>query len=266
MISYTNLTDNFSNIKHICDQTYIFDIETAASTYTYYIDLTVHNGKQFIAVSENLVDIDLATTTLKQAVTLNSIKPDGLTIKHLAKQTTRKTSGFTYLAVAPSTFHGHLGGLLDKERHNLFLAIPVYKTEFSGTEDRDLFQELTFRFINILNWKRKENPRILYRFDNPVANYGTGSSPPVPVAFDDLLMTIKQLAGVTNGFVEVTNYRDQYCEIVPSESGTFYYKVGNKDKWSKPLTIDQLKNKIFGFITAGKFQLQNPFINFVKPR
>lgn len=111
-------------------------------------------------------------------------------------------------------------GRLDAERPRTTLCIPVFSSEFSGTEPAEQFATLRRDIVPTLEWDRPASPKLSLRFDNPKTRGGTGEGS-VFARLDMVVREIDNLRGVADGFVEIVNHAGNPVEIVFSRGAEY---------------------------------------------
>lgn len=139
--------------------------------------------------------------------------------------------GFTHVLVVSSEYHGYLRGVEGLDRSNLNLCIPIYRCEFSGNESIEEFKLLNFDRVPTLHWQRGRFPRLRVYFDNPRTGAGTTESGAF-FKMSDLLREIEEMNGVSEGFLEITNWRRQVLEVLSPSHDEYILITGGVDEES----------------------------------
>ena len=105
-----------------------------------------------------------------------------------------------------------------------------------------------FNIIPSVNWDREVSPKIVLRFNNPRTGGGTSDSGAF-VKYDLLIREIRNLNGVTNGFIEITNYRGQAIEILSPREGEFWLIRDRMEETKEAFGQDVLAQRIRLFLT-----------------
>lgn len=151
---------------------------------------------------------------------------------------------YSHVLLVPPSYHRFFRGRLDEQRSALVAVFPVHNCEFSGNETEEYFYEMQRSTIQLTNWERNITPKILLRFDNPKHKTGTIGDQEILAKFDLLSQEISNLDGVVNGFIEVTNYKNERFEIVCEGEGAFLvlhlgseYRLNREDAIQKAWLI-----------------------------
>jgi len=239
LLKYRELVDNFSNVIDLKDGIYKCCEETGKSTYFYYVKLASGaKTKDYVLVSRNIEDDGFAQKALERVG--ESAVGDEIIVCPMPQN----GYYFSSIILAPSTFHSYFKGILDKSREDLVLCLPIHRCEFSGRESAAEFIEMR-RQIPDLDWRRAVYPKIKLRFSNPVTQGGTGGSE-VVVSYSILLDEIENLNGVSLGFVEIVNYKDEVLEIISPSSNVFVL-IRNRDDNTRESVQ---KNAVFEFVQS----------------
>jgi hypothetical protein len=146
---------------------------------------------------------------------------------------------FDAVFVLPSSYHGHLEGIMDDKHATLAYCVPIHRCEFTGCETSVEYRHWQSR-VAVERWKRQPYPYVSMMFENPKADYG---SPMVRTSLDSCISNIESLNGVTNGHAELTNYVGETLSIVPQRRGTFQIVCSNRK-------IDCKATDIASFVTS----------------
>ena len=246
MLTYGEIRSNFDAPVELADGVLKFSDATPASTYFYYLQRDAVNRRDLLAVSEDADDDILAGNLLRAAGRV----PYDISRLALASLDSGGGCVFSHVLLAPPEYHSYLKGILDAERQELLLVLPVFRSEFSGDESVELFYELRRRFFPTLDWRRSSPcPRVLVRFDNPDTGGGTFGDAPVPICYSVLRQEIQDLDGVTSGFIEVTNYLDEYAEVVSTGPGAYTFRKQD-EPCSSACSHAELLGKLWRFLTG----------------
>lgn len=182
------------------------------ATYTLYCCLRSANGHDLAITSKDIDDPEFASS-----VALNApphLPHDRPTIFAIPPS----IYGFTHAIAVPSTYHGLLNR--SANRTNLFLCLPIFRGEFSGNESAEDFKWSTHHIVDVNNWRRTRQPKISLYFDNPRTGGGSDKDGAI-VSLETLMAEIENLNGVSDGFIEITNCRDEVIEVVSPEEGSY---------------------------------------------
>ncbi|GLU40014.1 hypothetical protein [Pseudomonas sp. NBRC 100443] len=236
MIDEKNLKENFVNVYRHSDGSFRFQDITPKRTYHYALFSV--RSQNYLLVSEKDIDGENLITLLPPS----ELKNDEGISKH---SLSTEFHSFTHALLVSSPYHGYLKGRLDKLRDNLSWIIPIYNCEFSGTENKEDFFIITQKITEVLNWERHKTPKIRLYFDNPKT--GAGNNPEGDlVSSNYLLSEIKNLNGISNGFLEITNYRNDAIELLSPEEGV--YIVVRERILETEMPRDEAITQIFHFL------------------
>ncbi|EPJ2808750.1 hypothetical protein ACTHGN_001772 [Pseudomonas putida] len=208
--------------------------------YTYNYWLRPSSDLDLIVVSQGEIKDSLALDIL------NSVAPEVSRVRPSIFVLNSSERGFTHVFVIPSNFHGYLKGNDGVVRDKLFLCLPIFRCEFSGRETTEEFKELRLHYVPTLDWQRQACPKLRVYFDNPQTGGGTDGAG-VFLKWADLLREIDALDGISNGFIEVANWRDEVIEITSPGEGEYILIRNRKDE--QALSVEGLFDeiKIFAF-------------------
>lgn len=127
----------------------------------------------------------------------------------------------------PSTYHGLLNRI--EKRTGLFLCLPIFRCEFTGEESAEDFKWSTHHIVDVNNWHRTRQPKISVYFDNPRTGGGTDKDGAI-VSLETLIAEIDNLSGVSDGFIEITNYRNEVIEVLSPEEGRYVLIHNRQDE------------------------------------
>jgi len=202
----------------------------------------VGNGRDILLVSANEADDDFALFILNNQP--SEIRNSEFDISELPSN----KRNFSNLFFVREDCHEYFKGRLDNEREKLTFCFPIHKFEFTGNESREEFSILRKETIPILNWTRQPSPKIMLRFDNPKTKSGTGNSD-VFVKFELLEREIRNLSGVANGFIEISNYKGQILEVLSPSDESFVLIRNRDDNDRQSLRSKELLKVVFDFLT-----------------
>ena len=243
MLQPQDLSANFAGIVQLADRVFRCELETRKTVHYYYLRLAQEGTGQrdFLLESGNLADDEFAL------LVLGEVQPAGGAAKLRVIPLPQNRYGFSGLLLAPPSYHACFKGILDGGRKHLMLCVPMHRCEFSGSESADEFVTMRRETVLTLNWLRTACPKILMRFDNPATRGGTGDSP-VLAKKDLLLREIGLLSGVTNGFIEIQNWRGQTLEILSPGAGRFTL-IRERNDWERE-ALDEFasREKIVAFL------------------
>lgn len=237
MITVENLSDEFGDFQAVSG--YIFQASESTAIHDYNYWFSSSDSQSLIVASEDIFDSVTAISILTSAP--NSLSADKPNLFGMPEN----KYGFTHVLAVPGEYHGYMKGYANIDRSSLFLCIPIRRFEFSGHETSQEFREMNKRIVPILDWNRLARPKTVVYFDNPRTSAGTKDSVVVP--YESLLCEIKNLSGVSNGFIEVKNYRDDIIEILSPVLHS--YKLIRNRADTQVMDAEILVNNIYEFLT-----------------
>lgn len=241
MITVSKLTDNFYPVDELNGNVVRCGDELPETTiYTYFM-ICKTPAQSPLTVSDNKIDDDFASLVLNSRGCEGAI---GLTKAELAQN----DYGFTHVLYVPHQYHSELKGRLDADRDKTTLCIPIFKSEFSGTETLEEFTELRKYVVPTYRWDREVTPKISLRFDNTKTKSGTGDGY-VYARFEQVLKEVENLVGDRDGFIEIINYNSDVAEIVFSKEEEFSWISNRDDASSESILIDAIRARLWTFLT-----------------
>lgn len=191
------------------------------ATFTIHCCLRNANGQDLAIASKDIADPEFAASILLN--TPPHLSHDGPTIFEIPPS----DYGFTHAMAVPATYHGLLSH--SENRTNLFLCIPIFRCEFSGNESVEDFKWSSHHIVGINNWQRTREPKISVYFDNPRTGGGTYKNGAI-VRLGVLIAEIDNLNGVSEGFIEITNYRGEVIEVLSPAEGHYVLIRNRQDE------------------------------------
>lgn len=244
MLQQSDLENNFEDVTGLHGGILRFKDVTPAFTYYYYLLPASSTANwDLLVVSQDRADDGFASSILMQAKKLRI--ESSLQMVHMDANAYK----FSALLLAPTTYHSYFKGRLDQQRQRLVLCLPVHRCEFSGAESVAEFVQMRRDIVQTLNWQREVQPKIVLRFYNPRTGSGTGDGA-VLVRWTALLAEIANLDGVTDGFLEITNYAGHLVEVVSPASGNFRLIRDRDDRNSTIVDRARLITQILQFLTT----------------
>lgn len=237
MISERDLIEEYGDVKPVGRGALFFQDRMRSYTYNYW--LRTIGGRDLLVVSKDTIDDNLPFNIFSSVP--NQLSADKPSVSTLP----RGTSHFTHVFVVPSHYHSYLKGADNIDRDNLFLCIPIYRCEFSGGETVDEFRDMYLHYIPILEWSRPRCPKLYVYFDNPATGGGTDKAG-VLLKQSVSLLEIEALNGVSDGFIEITNWQEKVVEIISPSLGS--YKLIRDRKYEESLSKDELFIRIQKFL------------------
>ncbi|MFZ3002536.1 MAG: hypothetical protein WA071_19630 [Undibacterium umbellatum] len=243
MLTKEDLAANFSGLSDLGQGTIKCLDELPQKTYFNYIKFgaTSNSGPDLLLVSENIEDDEFALTMFSSVRDISY--EDTLQLAKLPEN----SYGFTNVVLAGPSYHRHLKGRLDDKRDNLLLCIPSYPCEFTATESVDDFFLLRRHITPSDDWRRSQSPIIRLRFDNPKTQSGTGEDT-VLVKFSALAIEIDKLNGVSNGYIEISNYENKIIEILSPSIDKFILIRDRDDQTREAITHQDLLSSVWTFL------------------
>jgi len=237
MISRGDLVEEFGEVKSVDAGVFHFQEKMKSFTYNYWITCT--HLQDLLLVSKNDVDTELSKAVFDAAPAhLAANKP---TVFELSNN----SRGFTHVLAVPHNYHNYLKGIEGVDRENLFLCVPIYRCEFSGDESPDEFKYMYLHLISIFDWARPKCPKIRVYFDNPATGGGTEKYGAL-ISYSTLKQEIDNLNGVSNGFIEITNWARGVVEVLSPANENYILIYDRKDE--ETLARDDLLLKLTQFL------------------
>ena len=191
------------------------------ATYVLYCCMRNAKGHDLAIASKNVDDPEFAASVVLNAP--HRLSHDGPTIFEIPPS----AYGFTHAMAVPSTYHGLLNRI--EKRTGLFLFLPIFRCEFTGEESAEDFKWSTHHIVDVNNWHRTRQPKISVYFDNPRTGGGTDKDGAI-VSLETLIAEIDNLSGVSDGFIEITNYRNEVIEVLSPEEGRYVLIRNRQDE------------------------------------
>lgn len=240
-ITFDKLVANFYPVDDLGDGLVRCSDELPRRTIHTYFKLPATDGFTPFVVSDDFVDDAFAATVLK---TVGDLGVERLTKTKLPTN----AYGFTHVLSAPRAYHAHLKGRLDAERARATLCVPIFESEFSGSETPETFGLLFGRVVPTSDWRRAPHPKIALRFDNTKTKGGTGDGY-VLARFDLVLRETDNLLGVADGFIEILNHRDEVVELLFSQADMFTLIENRDDAAGVQISREALQEWLWVFLT-----------------
>lgn len=237
MISRDDLLQDFDDV-HSESGCYFFQHVLPQFNYAYCLRST--EDQDLLVVSKGIEDRKFASSVTMQAPAC--LPPGAPTVFELQAN----DYGFTHAMAVPHTYHGHLKGRLEAKRGQLFLCIPIFRCEFAGDESADAFRDAILRTVAVFDWTRTVSPKISVYFDNPGTGGGTEACGAI-VTFATLISEVKNLSGIVNGFIEITNYTGDVVEVLSTSKGAFTLIRNRKDE--EAMDVDSLRSMLEHFVS-----------------
>lgn len=155
-----------------------------------------------------------------------------------------KNKKFDSILMASGLYHRQLRGIVNENRSDFFLCLPIFKSEFFGNETEKDFLDTCAKFTPVYNWNREKNPKSVVAFSNPKTGGGTIKKG-VVLAFPIIKREVNNMDAVENGTMLITNYKNEKLDIRSSSKG-FSLKT---NKIELTLSNNELVNYIWYFIS-----------------
>jgi len=241
MITLSKLKDHFYPVDELGDGFVRCGDELARTTVYTYFGLRYGPAHSPLTVSDNRIDDDFAR------LVLNSRRSDGA-VGLTKAQLPANAYGFSHVLHVPPDYHSELKGRLDADRDQTTLCIPIFRSEFSGTETLEAFTELRKHIVPTCRWDREVAPKILLRFDNLKTKSGTGDGY-VYARFELVLKEVENLLGDKDGFIEILNYKEEVVEIIFTKGEEFSWIQNRDDAAGEAILIDAIRPRLWNFLT-----------------
>lgn len=244
MINKEDIENNFTDIEELPEGIMKFKDVVPAFSLIYYFRYNTINESDLLVVVKDVDDDIFAEALIRAASSVHYLHSS--LSKHAFSH--ESNFSFTHMLLVPPQYHSYFRGRLDRERTNLFLVLPIFNCEFSGSESVELFYRIRREIVPSLDWKRGPSPLAMVRFNNQKTGGGTAGGSSVPIRYDVLKDEIYRLDGVISGFIEVTNYRGNYLEILSMKPGM--YSVRFQDgSHGKNLDYEKVINEVWRFLS-----------------
>ena len=99
----------------------------------------------------------------------------------------------------------------------------------------------------VLDWKRTIRPKVKVYFDNPKTGAGADENR-VLVKYMTLLQEVDNFEGVSNGFIELENYKSEVVEILSPAKSEFILILNREDEIA--MSKDVLKTHLDEFVMS----------------
>lgn len=108
--------------------------------------------------------------------------------------------GFDAALALPSSFHGHLKGVLDDRHKTLVLCVPIHRCEFTGQETVEQYRRWHTR-IGLERWKRDPFPVVEMQTQDPRGQLTSHGR----ISFDTCMTNLSALKAAGFGSANVTS-------------------------------------------------------------
>jgi hypothetical protein len=218
MISENSLVEEYGAVEKLKD---LFFFQEEMKTYTYYYWLKPSKNCDFLVISQDHKDHALAATIIDNA------PESALNGKPYIYKLPKPAEKFSHVLVVPGEYHSYLDGVEGATRERIALCIPIHRCEFSGDESIDEFKYMRLHLVPILEWQRDPCPKLRVYFDNPKTGGGTTEAGAL-LRLSSLLLEVENLNGVSDGFIEITNYSGTVVEVLSPKEGS-YILIHNRE-------------------------------------
>ena len=219
---------------------FFFQDETKTYVINYWLKAREDNSK-LLVVSQDYIDDALAEIIVDSAPVL-SLKDKPSIFPIAAGE--HSSSLFTHIIVFPKSYHGYVKDV-GIDRGDLYWCVPVFRCEFSGEESVEEFKGMRVHFVPVLDWKR--TIRLKVYFDNPKTGAGTDETRAL-VKYMTLLQEVDNLEGVSNGFIELENYKGEVVEVLSPAKSEFILILNREDEIA--MTKDVLISHLNEFVMS----------------
>ncbi|AZF13707.1 hypothetical protein [Pseudomonas sp. R3-18-08] len=236
------LEDEYGDVIKKNSDMFFFQDETKTYVINYWLKAREDNSK-LLVISQDFFDDALAE------IIVNSVSVISSTDKPLILPITagkHSSSLFTHIIILPQNYHGYMksAGI---DRGDLYWCIPIFRCEFSGEESVEEFMSMRVHFVPVLDWKRAIRPKVKVYFDNPKTGAGADETR-VLVQYLTLLQEVDNLEGVSNGFIELENYKGEVVEILSPVKSEFILILNREDETA--MSKDVLKTHLDEFVMS----------------
>ena len=239
-LTFEDIENHFYPVERLANGLVRGDDEMPICTTHSYFRLGGEDESASFVTSDDFRDDDFAALVLAQAPAL---PPTTLVKLELQPN----SHGFTHLLHVPPHYHHELMGRLDAQRETVTFCIPIFESEFSGTETVDEFFELRRGHVATADWRRQVTPRIKLRYGNEKTSGGADDYVLAP--FDMVLMEVDDLLGVRKGFIDLMNYRGEVVELVFDQGETYRWIADRNDAGTVPVTKAEIPERLWAFLT-----------------
>lgn len=225
MISLQALQSSYFPGAHVIRHNLIkVVVDIPAFRDTYYLTESCDHRADWLMVVRSDEDDDFAVSVL-QTVLDRNLEPSNVPRK--VPLTFPNPYEFEMAFVVGPNYHGYLEGALDDQRSNLYLCVPSYDCEFSGTET---VEEFSYMWIHTFTHRLKRPicPKIKARWMNPVIQSHTNDRF-VPCTSATVAREVKNLEGVSEGWLEIMNFQDQQIHLAFSNDNQYLIRLPNAE-------------------------------------
>ena len=221
---------------------FFFQLETKTYVINYWLKARGDNSK-LLVISQDFID-DALAEIIVESVPVLSLTDKPLIFPITAGE--HSSSLFSHVIVFPQNYHGYMKDV-GVERGELYWCVPIFRCEFSGEESVEEFMSMRVHFVPVLDWKRTIRPKVKVYFDNPKTGAGADENR-VLVKYMTLLQEVDNLEGVSNGFIELENYKSEVVEILSPAKSEFILILNREDEIA--MSKDVLKTHLDEFVMS----------------
>jgi len=220
----------------ICEE---FGVARRLTPSTFYSSLKIGKGvihesfrsvrgvlPDLVATSSDVEDPEFAVS-LQEAVAAE-VTP-GIASPLTMELSIPNDFGFDAALALPSSFHGHLRGVLDDRHKTLVLCVLIHRCEFTGQETVEQYQRWHTR-IGVERWKRAPVPVVEMQTEDPRGQLTSHGR----ISFDTCMNKPAALKAVAAGSAKVThnvsNYNGDTLQIEPARGTDSFVVVAGKAK------------------------------------
>lgn len=218
------LEDEYGDVVKKESDIFFFQDETKTYVLNYWLKTRAEDVK-LLVISQDFIDDALARIVF-DSIPVFSSKGKPVVFPIFAGK--HSSSSFTHVLVLPQNYHGYMKDT-GIDRKDLYLCIPIFRCEFSGEESAEEFMDMRVRSVPVLDWRRTVHPKVKVYFDNPKTGAGADEAR-VLVKYSTLLLEVDNLEGVSNGFIELENYKGDVIEIISPAKKEFILILNREDE------------------------------------
>lgn len=244
MLQRADFDAHFSGVTDLGNGIYRCQDNLPRATIYYYFKIASLASEQsdFLTVSENKADDNFARVVLACAHQAGDAK--GLTVVPLPQN----QFGFLQLLVAPREYHNYFKTRFGENGASLAWCIPSHPCELTGKESAADLSALLREIIKTTAWDRQIAPKILLQLNNPKTGVGTVAAG-VYIDLDYLHAEIGFLDGVADGYIDITNYKDEVMKILSPSAGQYVIRAGDHST-DRAVKKAELRPLVQAFVTA----------------
>ena len=221
---------------------FFFQLETKTYVINYWLKARGDNSK-LLVISQDFID-DALAEIIVDSVPVLSLMDKPAVFSVAAGE--HSSSLFTHIIVFPQNYHGAMKDA-GMDRGDLYWCVPIFRCEFSGEESVEEFISMRVDCVPVLDWKRTIRPKVSVYFDNPKTGAGADEAR-VLVKYLTLLQEVDNLEGVSNGFIELENYKGNVVEILSPAKSEFILILNREDETA--MSKDVLKAHLDEFVMS----------------